>query len=155
MILGSVKMNESRPKIESFVPKIEEIISRGIPINLAKRGESWSERQLGEYAKKIGIYVIQHDNKIKYVGKTDEKTMSFGMRLRREFQQSASQNRHLFPKLLRLKIPPEIKVTFFDSEEISNYINIFGLNLSEKGKIRIFEQILTQLYEPDFQIKHS
>ena len=117
-------MNEGIPKIVCFLPKIEGIFSRGIPISLAKRGESWSEQQLGEHAKKIGVYVIHHGNKIKYVGKTDEKTMSFGMRLRREFQQSASQDRHIFPKLLRLEIPPETKVTFFNSEEISNYINL-------------------------------
>lgn len=142
-------MNGDGPKIEIFVPKIEEILSRGIPVSLAKRGESWSERQLGEYAKKIGVYVIHHDNKIKYVGKTDEKTMSFGMRLRREFQQSASQNRHLFPKLLGLEIPPEIKVTFFDSEEISKYVKIIDSNISDIGKIRIFEQIMIQLCNPN------
>jgi len=144
-------MTKNKIKIEFSVPEIEEILSKGITINLAKKGESWSETQLGKYAKKIGVYVIHHDNKIIYVGKTDEKTMSFGKRLRREFQQSASQNKHLFPKLLKLKPPQKIRVTFFDSEEIASYMILSGSNIKEKGMIRIFEQILTQLIEPTFQ----
>jgi hypothetical protein len=46
--------------------------------------------------------MIHHAGAIKYVGKTDAPTMSYGTRLRREFAESTSSRRHNYPKLVLL-----------------------------------------------------
>src|ERR1035437_9798975 len=48
---------------------------------------------------------------IKYVGKSGSPSMSYGMRLRREFQETASGGKHIYPKLALLSVPPDIMVS--------------------------------------------
>ena len=69
---------------------------------IAIKGVTWKASCLGECAKENGVYIIHHGGSIVYVGKTGSPTMSYGDRLRREFQEGASSGRHIFPKLAAL-----------------------------------------------------
>src|SRR6266571_9267497 len=77
-------------RIEFSIPPPHEPLKSVCSVPIARRGESWSEACLGPKGKDQGVYVIRHGDKIIYVGKTDGPSMSFGIRLRREFQESAS-----------------------------------------------------------------
>jgi len=138
-------------KIEVEIPQKEQVLQSGLVVRVARRGESWSEKQLGRYAKEQGVYVICHDDSIKYVGKTDGPTMSFGMRLRREFQETASQRRHIYPRLAGLPVPPHIRVCFLDFTKLRALVQAHGIALDDVGRTAILEQALMHAYDPDFQ----
>lgn len=111
--LGTGRAQTMRLTID--IPDPQEAMSHACLVPLAKRGISWRASCLGENAKETGVYVIHHAGSIKYVGKTDAPTMSFAMRLRREFQEAAS-GKHIHPKLALLSTPPEIMASFFSSK---------------------------------------
>lgn len=136
--------------IQVTTPSKTWITSRGVSVSVARKGERWSKATLGESANRKGVYVIHHASCIKYVGKTDGPEMSFGVRLRREFQESASQGKHIFPKLSRLKVPPNIKVTFFPMEVVRKFVTSGSRCLSDTQRNAIFEVVLQQAYEPEF-----
>lgn len=138
-------------KIEVEIPGKDKVLAGGYSVPLARKGDTWSGKSLGHYAKDKGVYIIHHAGTVKYVGKTDRPSMSFGMRLRREFQETASQRRHIYPKLEALKVPPEIKVYFFTSEEIRGLVSGTSIPLTDMQRIAIFETALVQVYEPEFQ----
>jgi len=138
-------------KIEIKIPPREMILSGGKVVCLATRGKSWSERQLGDYAKDTGVYVIHHAGSVKYVGKTNRPSMSFGMRLRREFQEKASQRRHIYPKLEKLTVPPPIYVFFFGMRDVCNLVKTEDAKIDDVGKIEIFEQALLHSLKPEWQ----
>jgi len=142
-------------KLEVDIPAKETILTAGYPVRVARRGERWSERCLGASCKEQGVYVIHHNGTIKYIGKTDGPQMSFGMRLRREFQESASQGKHIFPLLAALSVPPEVFVFVFPAERIRDAVRLDGVKLSDFRRIQIFETVLIQLYEPEFQQHHT
>ncbi len=123
----------------------------GYSVPLARKGDTWSEESLGQFAKDQGVYVIHHDGVVKYVGKTDGPSMSFGMRLRREFQETASQRRHIYPKLEALKVPPDIKGYFFPAERIRSLVSADVTTMTDTQRIEIFEVVLAQVYKPEFQ----
>lgn len=134
------------------VPTLKSIIEKGLPVVLAPRGSSWSELSLGEARNEIGVYVIHHGGVIKYVGKTNRNKMSFGMRLRRHFQESAA-GEHTYPRLAELNTPPEIQVSMFDLNEILELVtsekHIKAPWLTEV--IPLFESALIVALEPEFQ----
>lgn len=142
-------------KIEIELPSKAEILAGGIAIRVAKEGESWSKTQLGGYAKEQGVYVIHHGGAIKYVGRTDKPATGrivyseFGERLRREFHARASQRLHIYPKLEKLPVPPEIKVSFFLLSRIREIVR--GEILDDRGRAAILEQALIHVYNPEFQ----
>lgn len=103
----------------------------------------------------MGVYVIHHAGDIKYVGKTNGPAMSLGMRLRREFQESASGGKHIYPKLASLVAPPSIMVSFFPAAAIQELIQVSGMKLGSVQIIEIFEAVLIQAYEPAFQRHHE
>ncbi len=138
-------------KIEVEIPLKEAVLASGCPVPLAPEGATWSEKALGTFAKQQGVYVIHHGGTVKYVGKTDGPSMSFGMRLRREFQETASGNRHLYPKLKGLMVPPDIMVHFFAAKEIRGLIRTADTELTNTQCIEIFEAALVQIYQPQFQ----
>lgn len=138
-------------KLDLIIPSTEQVLTGGLSVPVARRGQRWSETCLGRYAKEQGVYVIHHAERVKYVGKTDGPTMSFGMRLRREFQENASEGRHIFPKLAGLRVPPDIKVFFFVSEEIRDLVVPTGLTLADTQRIAVLETALIQVWKPDFQ----
>jgi hypothetical protein len=138
--------------IQIEVPQCEEALSGGCSVPVERAGISWSESCLGRLAKQQGVYVIHYSGRIKYVGKTDGPTMSFGMRLRREFQETASKRRHIYPKLEALVLPPDIRVFFFAKERIRAIVTSSHIVLEDNQRIAILETVLTQLWKPDFQV---
>jgi hypothetical protein len=141
-------------QLEIEIPPKEQIVREGCAVGLARKGVSWKESCLGEKAKETGVYVIHHAGLIKYVGKTDAPTMSFGIRLRREFQESASGGKHLYPKLAALAVPPEIMVTLFPGSDLKRLVRPSGMTLGSLEAIEIFETALIQVYDPEFQHHH-
>jgi hypothetical protein len=81
--------------------------------------------------------------------------MSFGMRLRREFQQTASSDKHIYPKLALLMVPPDIMVSFFSGKDIDKLVVTEGMTLNGFEKIEIFETAAIHGYQPDFQRHHE
>jgi hypothetical protein len=130
-------------------------IARACPVPLAIKGVTWRESCLGERAKETGVYVIHHGGAIKYVGKTGSPGMSFGMRLRREFQQTASSDKHIYPKLALLPVPPNIMVSVFSGKDIEKLVITEGMTLNSFEKIEIFETAVIHAYQPDFQRHHE
>lgn len=138
-------------KVEVRVLEKGEVLAQGLIVPLARKSTRWAAASLGSHAKDQGVCVIHHDGRIKYVGKTDGPSMDFGMRLRREFQETASQRRHIYPKLEALKVPPDIMVSLFPVEVIRNFISVDGIDLTDNGLIAIFEAVLIEVYKPEFQ----
>jgi hypothetical protein len=136
------------------IPEPQEAISHACPVPLAARGVRWSESCLGQNAKETGVYVIHHSGLIKYVGKTDGPSMSYGMRLRREFQETASSGKHNYPKLALLSMPPEIMVSVFSSKVIDALVKAEGFTLNPWGRVEVFEVALIHAYDPEFQRHH-
>jgi hypothetical protein len=136
------------------VPDPKETMLRACAVPLATRGVKWRASCLGQDAKETGVYVIHHVGVIKYVGKTDAPTMSFGMRLRREFQETASSGKHNYPKLVSLTCPPDIMVSVFPSKVIDALVHVEGFRLNSWGKVEIFETALIHAYDPEFQRHH-
>jgi hypothetical protein len=95
------------------IPDKKEILKGSVSVSVAPKGASWFQTCLGEMASEKGVYVIHHRKSIKYVGKTNGESMSFGMRLRRHFQGTAAGSKHTYPKLSGLNNQPEIKVKMF------------------------------------------
>jgi hypothetical protein len=137
------------------IPEREIAIAKACPVPLAIKGVKWKESCLGDRAKQTGVYVIHHGGTIKYVGQTGSPSMSFGMRLRREFQQTASSDRHIYPKLALLTVPPDIMVSFFSGEDIEKLVIPEGVTLNGFEKIEIFETAAIHAYQPDFQRHHE
>ena len=138
-------------KIEIEIPIREQLLEKKFPVPIAKRGTAWSEKCLGSYAKKQGVYLIHHAGELKYVGKTDSPTMTFGIRLRREFQESASQGKHVYPKLEKLTVPPPIEVSFLSSQEVRGVMKSDSGTLTDTQCVSILETVLVALWEPEFQ----
>jgi hypothetical protein len=138
-------------EVEVRVPEKGEALAQGLIVPLARKGTRWAAASLGSHEKDQGVYVVHHDGEVKYVGKTDGPSMYFGMRLRREFQETASQRRHIYPKLEALEVPPDIMVSLFPVEVIRNFIFVDGIGLTDHGLIAIFEAVLIQAYKPEFQ----
>jgi hypothetical protein len=140
-------------KVHIEVPSEDQLLSHSVIVKIALKGHSWSQYQLGEYAKSQGIYIIHHGRKIMYVGKTDGPTMSFGARLRREFQENAAKGKHIYPKLASLPTPPEIRVSFLTLSQMQNLLTSEGSTLDDITKIAILEQTLINIYKPELQKK--
>lgn len=137
------------------IPRIEEVLNAGVPVPVARKGQRWSGDCLGSHAKDRGVYVIHHSGHVKYVGKTDGPTMSFGMRLRREFQETAAKGRHIYPKLERLTVPPDIKVFFFAAGRVGDLVSPEGFLLKDTQTIAILETVLIQVWNPEFQAQET
>ena len=138
-------------KVDISVLPQSELLNGACWVRIARRGESWSESCLGSAAKDQGVYIIHHAGKVKYVGKTDGASMSFGMRLRREFQESASGGRHIFPKLAALSVPPDIGVSLLPASAIRRLVSVTGTALTDVQLIPIYEAALIQVHRPEFQ----
>ncbi|MBC8276539.1 MAG: hypothetical protein H8E40_16425 [Chloroflexi bacterium] len=133
------------------IPSERQITPQGLTVKLAGRGESWSSLELAGSRHKIGVYVIHHGNRTKYVGKTDARTMDFGTRLRREFQYSAAQGEGVYAKLVKLTVPPAIKVTLLGVEILKPLVMSCDFQMTDVELIRICEQVFISAYKPEFQ----
>ncbi len=133
------------------VPPKDVPLSGGCEVPVTCSGHLWSEGCLGKYANERGVYVHHHAGSIKYVGKTETQDMCFGKRLRREFTEGGSGGRHIYPKLTALLTPPAIRTYFFTTEAIRGLVATRDLVLSDAQRIAIFETVLIQVYQPEFQ----
>jgi hypothetical protein len=141
-------------KFHIAIPSLEVILSMGVDIELAPKGSKWSELPLGEQRKEIGVYVIHHKGDIKYVGKTNGKKMSFGMRLRRHFQETAA-GEHTYPRWLKIVMPPKIQVSLFSLDRIRERIT-FEEEIKDPWLVEViplFEAALIVALKPVFQDK--
>jgi hypothetical protein len=148
---GTIRRIRGAMRIEIAIPPKEQAIREGCPVTVSRKGVKWKESCLGKMAKEMGVYVIHHGGNIKYVGKTNSPSMSFGMRLRREFQENASSGKHIYPMLASLTVPPEIMVSFFPTADVEMLVRATGMNLGSLQTIEILEAVLIQAYSPDFQ----
>ncbi len=139
-------------QIAFTVPQPQDLLKSACPVPIARRGGSWSETCLGSGAKNQGVYVIFHGDSVIYVGKTDGPSMSFGMRLRREFQETASGGRHIYPKLAALTVPPGIQVSMLSTSDIRKLVSINSLSLTDAELIPPCEANLIAAYKPRFQV---
>lgn len=138
-------------KIDIEVPSLPELFQNGVPVHLAPKGIQWRTNQLGKFAKEKGVYLIYHEGVVKYIGKTDGPSMSYGMRLRREFQEGASQGRHIYPKLAQLSSSHPIMVYFCTLNDVRKYVTSTEGEIGDNNRNAIFEQVLIQIYSPEFQ----
>jgi hypothetical protein len=139
-------------KFEISMPSIESILERGINVPISPKGHSWNQGVLGEKSRSKGVYIIHQHKNIQYVGKTSGDKMSFGMRLRRHFQEVAA-GKHTYPRLLALSETGPIQVSLFDIGEILELIRTESKKsiLWTKDYISLFEAGLIITLEPKFQ----
>jgi hypothetical protein len=138
-------------KLEIELPDAGEILKEGCAVPIARKNEKWSSACLGGMQKEKGVYVIHHGGRIMYVGKTDGPTMDIGTRLRREFQETASQNKHIFPKLCALHVPPDIIVHCFPLSVIKQMVKAADRELRSFQLVGIFVTAMIYHLEPEFQ----
>lgn len=137
--------------IEIELPEQAEVLASGCPVPIAHKGEKWSKSCLGEMCNKKGVYVIHHGGKIKYVGKTDGPTMQFWRRLRAEFREQSSRGKHNYPKLSKLKTPPDIMVHCYPIEAIEQRVKFNGEGPRLDHMVAIFETVMIIHLAPEFQ----
>ena len=141
-------------KLEIELPDAGEILKVGRVVPIARKKEAWSSACLGGIQKEKGVYVIHYAGRIMYVGKTDGPKMDFGTRLRREFQETASQNKHIYPKLCALPVPPDIVVHCFPLSVIKQLVKAADRELHSFQLVGIFETALIYHLEPELQEHH-
>src|SRR5260370_24704939 len=141
-------------RLEIEIPSKEQAILGGCPIPLAPKGTQWKESCIPK-ARDIGVYVIHHAGVVKCIGKTTGPNMSFGMRLRREFQETASGGKHIYPKLASLAVPPSVMASFFSDKDIEKLIHTTDVVFGRVELIEIFETVLIHAYQPEFQLHQA
>lgn len=142
-------------KVYIEVPPREETLEKSVVVTLAPKGHSWSEKQLGEYSKQRGVCVLHQRGRAIYVGKTDGRKMTFGIRLRRECQETAAQGRHVYPKLVERRSKGDIAASFIPMSKIRTLVSGEGVVLDDIATTRILEQTLIQAYKPELQWRYE
>ena len=129
------------------LPTKEELLSKGIVIPLASKGEGWSKKSVGEFSRRSGVYVHYCDGEIIYVGKTTSgKRGTFGDRMRRQFHETSASNDYLHKFIKEHELC--VRTRFLDLEEVDSIVNGEEVNLSRERKALILEQVLIGQYEP-------
>ncbi len=129
------------------VPEIEKLRAISIPINISELGTSWSKRQLGTSSNASGVYVHFNKLTILYVGQTTSGSWAtFGERLRREFQESSSQDSDLF-RLLQSQQSP-VYTALLDLNYVDTLVSGGPKEFSKERKALILEQVLIATYDP-------
>jgi excinuclease UvrABC nuclease subunit len=133
------------------IPNLSDVLSKGVLVKLAPKGETWVKSQLGTYADKSGVYIHHFNNEILYVGKTtDGNWGTFAERLRREFQETSSQNSGLHQSLTSIK--KDINVSMFSLNEIETMFVGANYRADNRRKALILEQLLIGSLKPKFNI---
>jgi excinuclease UvrABC nuclease subunit len=133
------------------VPTKAQVISGGFPLTCAGPNASWAKSQLGHYADRSGVYILHAAGAILYVGKTTTGDFgTFGERLRRHCQFSASQNSRVHQLLVAQETP--VYAYLLDLEDISMMIDAASMSLSPERKALVMEQILIGIYQPPWNI---
>lgn len=129
------------------LPTKEHLISGGIVIPLAPKGDSWSKKSLGSFSKKSGVYIHYCDDEIIYVGQTTSgRRGTFGDRMRREFHETSASNDYLH-RFIRDHLEC-VRTRFLDLDEIDKIVITETIELAPQRKALILEQILIGQYEP-------
>ena len=117
---------------------------------VSPKGSEWKKVCLGRYADERGVYVHHDGFEILYVGQTVKgKWGTFSERLRREFQETSSQNSRLYQFLLEKGKVRPIKTVCFSLSDIEKLVGGAPHNLSKENKALIFEQLLIGIFQPD------
>jgi len=134
-------------QVKLQIPTKAQILSGGFVVRPAKSGESWSKAQLGAYADSRGVYIHHSNGQILYIGKTTGGSFgTFGERLRREFQETASSNSSLHQLLCSQAT--EIRTYCFDLPDLDMMVDQGPMTLTQERKALIMEQVLIGIYEP-------
>ena len=129
------------------LPTKEELLSKGIVIPLAPRGEGWSKKFLGIFSKRSGVYIHYCDDEIVYIGQTTMgKRGTFGDTMRREFHETSASNDYLHRFIKEHQ--DCVKTRFLDLEEIDKIVDSGEIELTPQRKALILEQILIGQYKP-------
>jgi hypothetical protein len=129
------------------IPTKAQILSGGFVVHAAKCGESWSKSQLGAYADSRGVYIHHSNGRILYIGKTTGGDYgTFGERLRREFQETASGKSALHQLLCGQT--GEVRTYCLDLQDLDMMVDQGPMTLSQERKALIMEQVLIGIYEP-------
>jgi len=129
------------------LPAREELITGGIIIPLAMKGEGWSKKSVGEFSKRSGVYVHYCDDEIIYIGQTTSgKRGTFGDRMRREFHETSASNDYLH-RFIKEHVDC-VKTRFLDLEEIDKIVDSGEIELTPQRKALILEQILIGQHRP-------
>jgi excinuclease UvrABC nuclease subunit len=138
-------------EIKVKIPLKADIIFNGIPVSVSPAGTEWLGSQLGDYYNKSGVYIHHANNKVLYVGKTTSgQWATFAERLRRQFQEKASQNSLLYKLLLRQTAV--VRTVMFDLGDLDMMIDSGSVQLSKETKALIMEQILIGIFQPEGNI---
>lgn len=137
--------------ISLSVPTKAQVISGGFPLSCAGANESWAKSQLGAYGDRSGVYVLHSAGAILYVGKTTTGDFgTFGERLRRHCQFSASQNSRVHQLIVTQTAP--VYAYLLDLEDISMMIDAASMTLSPERKALVMEQVPIGVYQPPWNI---
>lgn len=134
--------------VEIKIPTKAEILSKGIPLQIAVENESWLQDQLGDYAKLSGVYIHHKDGQILYVGQTSKGTQwgQFHVRLRRECQLKAAFNSPLFQLLANNSVG--LMTTMYHFDEVREMFSNSLLDLTFERMTLILEQVMIAAYKP-------
>lgn len=118
-------------------------------MSIAPKGDKWLKSCLADYANERGVYIHHNGIEILYVGQTVKgKWGTFSERLRREFQETSSQNNRLHKFLYEEAKISGIKTVCFSLNEIEERVNGEPSKLSNENKALIFEQLLIGIFQP-------
>lgn len=136
--------------ISFTTPGKEDILSKGHLMVVSPKGSEWRKSSLGEYADKRGVYIHHNGLEILYVGQTVKgKWGTFSERLRREFQETSSQNSRLYQFLSEKGKTGAIKTVCFSLSDVEKLVSGAPSGLSGENKALIFEQLLIGIFQPD------
>jgi hypothetical protein len=135
-------------EIKVKIPIKADIVFQGFPVTTSPAGTTWKKEQLGDYANRSGVYVHHCEGKILYVGKTTTGQWgTFSERLRREFQEKASNNSSLYQLLLgQTKV---IRTFLLDLDDIDMMVDSGSVQMTKERKALIMEQILIGVFLPE------
>lgn len=135
------------------IPSSRTLRQLAIQVPLARIGEPWSPTVLGPNATAKGVYVIFQGDGVLYVGKTQRNKMNFGTRLRREFTESGSQGKHIYPKLVNqvMSHASPLLVACLPLAEIKSWWQCRGGSLNDEAITLVTEQLLIGAFSPRLQ----
>lgn len=129
------------------VPLRSDVINGGYKVSVSSKGKKWSKNQFGSYVDERGVYIHHSNGTILYVGSTVKGQWgTFGERLRREFQEKASNNSKLFQLLKAQK--GQISSYLLSLEDINMMVDGGPMSFSKERKALIMEQVLIGLFDP-------
>lgn len=136
--------------ISFTTPSKNDILLKGHLMTISPKDTKWEKSYLGEHADERGVYVHHDGLEILYVGQTVKgKWGTFSERLRREFQETSSQNSRLYQFLSKKGQANAVKTVCFSLNDIDGLVSGAPSDLSNQNKALIFEQLLIGIFQPE------